>query len=78
MPSRPILQACWKIVVPSSLVCSLRTMPSRRLPNSLARRRPFRNYLALCIRFGPAPRVAASSHSCLDRVEKRACRAVTA
>jgi hypothetical protein len=32
----------------------------------------------LCVRFGPVPRVAASSHSCLDRFEKRACRAVTA
>jgi hypothetical protein len=38
MPSRPILQSCWKIAAPSSSVCPLMTMPIRRLPNSLARR----------------------------------------
>jgi hypothetical protein len=34
MPSRPILQACWKIVARSSSVCSLRTMPRRRFPRA--------------------------------------------
>jgi hypothetical protein len=28
MPSRPILQACRKMMAPSSFVCSLRTMPN--------------------------------------------------
>jgi hypothetical protein len=31
----------------------------------------------LCVRFGHVRRIAASSHCCLDRVEKRVCRAVT-
>jgi hypothetical protein len=38
MPSRPILQACLKIVAPSSSVRLLKTMPTLRLTTSRARR----------------------------------------
>jgi hypothetical protein len=38
MPSRPMMQACRKMVAPSSSVWSLRTMPNLRWPTSLANR----------------------------------------
>jgi hypothetical protein len=38
MPSRPMRQACWNTSAPSPSVWSLRTMPIRRLPSSLASR----------------------------------------
>jgi hypothetical protein len=39
--------------------------------------RPSEIKCRLCVRFGHVRPIAASSHCCLDRVEKRACRAVT-
>jgi hypothetical protein len=40
MPSKFILQAYRKTLAPSSSVCSLNPMPSRRLPSSFANRVP--------------------------------------